>query len=66
MTCRVRAVTSDAHARDAGSAVGVDALVTSPLGAASGPGADGGALQAVDSTARHTIVTSDPRDPILR
>lgn len=67
MTWRVRAATFDAHTRDPGSGGGVDALVRASLGAASGPGAEGGALHAVASTARHTVraVTRDQQDPML-
>jgi 2-methylisocitrate lyase-like PEP mutase family enzyme len=67
MTWRVRAVTFDAHTGDPGSAVGVDALVTASLRAASRLGVEDGALHAVDRTARHTkAVTRDQQDPMLR
>lgn len=68
MTWPVRAVTFNAHTGDPGSAVGVDALVTASLGAASSLGVEDGALHAVDRTARHTTraVTSDQQDPMLR
>ncbi len=68
MTCRVRAVTFDAHAGDLGTAVGGDTLETAPLGLVSGSGVEDGALHAVDRTARHTTsaVTSDQQDPMLR
>lgn len=68
MTWRVRAVTFDAHTGDPGPAVGADALVTEPLGAASSPGVGDGALHAVDRTVTATTrpVTSDQQDPMLR
>ncbi len=68
MTWRVRAVTFDAHTGEAGSAIGVDALVAASLGAASSPGVEDGALQAVDRTARHATraVISDQHDPMQR
>ncbi len=68
MTCRVRAVTFDGHAGGPGSAVGVDAIVTELLGAASGPRGVEGALHAVARTARLTTrpVISDQQDPMLR
>jgi 2-methylisocitrate lyase-like PEP mutase family enzyme len=70
MTWRVvRAVIFDAHTGDPGSNVGVDAVVTETLGVASSLGVDdGGALHAVDRTAKHATgaVTSDQRGPMLR
>ena len=68
MTWRVRAGTCRAHTGDLGPAVGVEVLVTASLGEASRLGAEGGALHAVDRTARHATraVTSDQQDPMLR
>ena len=68
MTWRVPAVTFDAHTGEAGSDVGVGALVPATLGVASGPGVEDGAPHAVDRMARHATgaVTSDQRGPMAR